>query len=257
MKIAISGKGGVGKTTISAALIRYLSDQGKKVLAIDADPAMNLPGQIGLKIEDYVNFKPLSEMKEFIEERTGAKRGEYGGFFRLNPKVDDIPDMYSLKKDQIKVLVLGSINRGGSGCFCPENVLLKNLLSYVLIERDEWVVVDMDAGLEHLGRGTAKYVDRLIVVVEPGMQSIKTAYKIKELSKDLGFENIFLVANKVTSKEDILFVRENAKDMPLLGYVSFSNKIREAEKIGLPPYEIDERLKEEVAKILESLSLSL
>jgi CO dehydrogenase maturation factor len=251
MKIAISGKGGVGKTTISAAIARYLSDKGVRVLAIDADPAMNLPGQIGVEIEK--GFKPLSEMKEFIEERTGAKKGEYGGFFKLNPKVDDIPDVYSLKKDMIKILVLGSINKGGGGCFCPENVLLKNLLSHILIERDEWVVVDMDAGLEHLGRGTAKNVDRLIVVVEPGMQSIRTAYKIRELAKDIGFENVWLIANKVKGDDDIKFVRMSAEDMPLIGYVSLSEKIKEAERLGVPAYDMDERLKREVAKIITVL----
>ncbi|MCS7280029.1 MAG: carbon monoxide dehydrogenase accessory protein CooC [Desulfobacterota bacterium] len=256
MKIAISGKGGVGKTTVASTMVRLLSDLGYRVLAIDADPAMNLPGQIGIKLEG-TEFKPLSEMKDFIEARTGAKRGEYGGFFKLNPKVDDIPEIYSLKKDHIKVLVLGSINKGGGGCFCPENVLLRNLLAHVLIERDEWVVVDMDAGLEHLGRGTASHVDRLIVVVEPGIQSIKTAKKIKDLAKDIGLDNVAIVANKVTGREDIEFIENNLPYMKLLGSVSFSERIKEAERQGISPYDMDENLKTEVRKIVDALSQKL
>ncbi len=253
MKIAISGKGGVGKTTISALIARYLSDSGYKVLAIDADPAMNLPGQIGIKMDEEKKIKPLSSMKEFIEERTGAKRGEYGGFFKMNPKVDDIPDTYSLTFDRIKVLVLGSINKGGGGCFCPENVLLKNLLSYILIERDEWVVVDMDAGLEHLGRGTAKYVDRLIVVVEPGIQSIKTALRIKELAKDLDIGSVSLIANKISKEEDLVFVKENAPNIPILGYLSLDERIRDSDRLGLSPYDADAKIREEIASIVNSM----
>lgn len=253
MKVAISGKGGVGKTTISSAMVRYLSDRGFRVLAIDADPAMNLWGLLGFKEEELIGFKPLSEMKEFIEERTGAKRGEYGGFFKLNPKVDDIPDIHSLKKDGIKLIVLGTISKGGGGCFCPENVLLKNLLSHILIERDEWVVVDMDAGLEHLGRGTARHVDNLIVVVEPGIQSIKTAQKIKALANEIGLERVSIVLNKLRTEEDINLVEENLKGLPILGYVSFSEKIAIAEKRGVSPYDLDENLRNEIARIVENL----
>lgn len=253
MKVAISGKGGVGKTTISSAMIRHLSDKGYKVLAIDADPAMNLWSLLGFKEEELVGFKPLSEMKEFIEERTGAKKGEYGGFFRLNPKVDDIPDIHSLKKDGIKLIVLGTISKGGGGCFCPENVLLKNLLSHILIERNEWVVVDMDAGLEHLGRGTARHVDNLIVVVEPGIQSLKTAEKIKVLAKEIGIERISVVVNKLRSDEDLKLVEEKLRDLPILGHVSFSEKIISAEKKGISPYDFDETLRREIANIVEKL----
>lgn len=253
MKVAVSGKGGVGKTTISSAIIRYLSEKGYKVLAIDADPAMNLSSLLGFREDEMKGFKPLSEMKEFIEERTGAKRGEYGGFFKLNPKVDDIPDAHSLKKDGIKLLVLGTISKGGGGCFCPENVLLKNLLSHILVERNEWVVVDMDAGLEHLGRGTAKNVDNLIVVVEPGIQSLKTAQKIKLLANEIGLEKISIVVNKIREEQDLRLVKENLRDLPILGQISFSEKILLAEKKGASPYDLDEKLREEIARVVERL----
>ncbi len=139
-------------------------------------------------------------MKEFIEERTGAKRGAYGSFFKLNPKVDDIPEKFSVSKDGIRLLVLGTIPQGGGGCFCGENVLLKSLLSHLFVERDEYVVVDMEAGLEHLGRGTTAYMDALIVVVEPGQRSMQTARQVKSLADDLGVKRVYIVGNKVVDE---------------------------------------------------------
>ena len=168
MKIAVSGKGGVGKTTLAGVMARILSARGFKVLSIDADPDSNLASAIGIEPEQLKGVKPLAQMTEFIKERTGAKKGSYGAYFKINPKVDDIPDRFSIAKDGIRLIVLGTIPQGGGGCFCPENVLLKSLLAHILVELDEYVILDMEAGLEHLGRGTTAYMDALIVVVEPG-----------------------------------------------------------------------------------------
>src|SRR4030066_571197 len=188
MKIAISGKGGVGKTTFASFLIRAFAEEGKKVLAIDADPDANLAQALG--IPHSPDIVPISDMKELIEERTETKLGTMGFFFKLNPKVDDLPDKLSIKIDNIKLMVLGGVKKGGAGCICPESTLLKNLVRYIVLAREEVIVLDMEAGLEHRGRGTAMAVDRLIVVVEPGRRSIETAYQIQRLANHIGLKTL-------------------------------------------------------------------
>jgi CO dehydrogenase maturation factor len=253
MKIAISGKGGVGKTTLAGVMARILAERGFKVLAIDADPDSNLASAIGIDKEKLNSTMPLAMMTDFIEERTSAKKGTYGSFFKLNPRVDDIPERFAVEKDGIKLVILGNIQQGGGGCFCPENVLLKNLLSYVLIERDESVIVDMEAGLEHLGRGTAEYVDVLIIVVEPGQRSFQTAYQVKRLSQDLGIRNLYIVGNKVMDESDGELIKKNLEDFTILGSMSYNEKIIEADKQGVSPFDIDEKIKTEVVHIIDAL----
>lgn len=253
MKVAISGKGGVGKTTLAGVMARIFAKRGFKVLAIDADPDSNLASAIGVDQEKVNSMKPLALMTEFIEERTAAKKGTYGSFFKLNPRVDDIPERFSIEKDGIKLVILGNIQQGGGGCFCPENVLLKNLLSYVFIERDESVIVDMEAGLEHLGRGTAEYVDVLIVVVEPGQRSFQTAFQVKKLSQDLGIRNLYVVGNKIMKVSDDELIRKNLEGFTVLGSMSYNEKIIEADKLGVSPFDIDEKIRTEVEHIVENL----
>ena len=195
MKLAVSGKGGVGKTTFASLLIRTFNETGKRVLAIDADPDANLAA--GLGIENAADIVPISEMKELVFERTGAQPGSIGGFFKLNPKVDDLPDSLSATYENIKLMRLGGVKKGGSGCICPESTLLRALVMHIVLARDEVVVMDMEAGIEHLGRATAKAVDRLIVVVEPGRRSIDTAEHIRKLATEIGLNHIAVVGNKV------------------------------------------------------------
>ena len=254
MKVAISGKGGVGKTTLAGVMSRILADRGYKVLSIDADPDSNLASAIGIEPGKLKDIQPLAQMKEFIEERTGAKRGAYGSFFKLNPKVDDIPEKFSVSKDGIRLLVLGTIPQGGGGCFCGENVLLKSLLSHLFVERDEYVVVDMEAGLEHLGRGTTAYMDALIVVVEPGQRSMQTARQVKSLADDLGITRVYIVGNKVAAEPDIAMIKEHLTGLPFLGYMSQNEKILEADKLGVSPYDLDDKIRLEVSEIIEAFS---
>jgi len=236
MKIAVSGKGGVGKTTFASFLIRSLADQGKIVLAIDADPDANLAQALGVK--ESAEIVPISNMKELIEERTEAKVGSMGSFFKLNPKVDDLPEKLSVKVDGIRVMVLGGVKKGGAGCICPESTLLKSLVRHVVLARDEVIVLDMEAGLEHLGRGTAMAVDRLIVVVEPGRRSIETAYQIRNLSRDIGLKKLSLVGNKIRSEKDKEFLLKNMPEFEFLGFIPFGNEIIEADLEGRPPFEM-------------------
>ncbi len=252
MKIAISGKGGVGKTTIAASLARYYAEQGYKILAVDADPDANLASSIGMTDTELREVVPLSQMKELVEERTGAGSDPVG-LFKLNPKVDDIPERFSIQKFGIRLLVMGGVQRGGSGCICPESSLLRNLIRHLLIEREEIVIMDMEAGIEHLGRGTADSVDILIIVVEPGESSIKTAQSIKELASDLGIKRIYVVFNKIGGKNEKNHLKKVLSDFKWLGSVRASSKIRQADLKGIPPYEADG----EFAKDIENLAKEL
>lgn len=235
MKIAISGKGGVGKTTFASFLIKALVDGGKRVLAIDADPDANLAQALGFR--DTSGITPISQMKELIEERTEAKVGSMGSFFKLNPKVDDLPEKLSLEKNGIRLMVLGGVKKGGAGCICPESTLLKNLVRHVVLARNDVVVLDMEAGLEHLGRGTAMAVDRLVVVVEPGRRSIETAQHIRDLAGDIGLKKLSLVGNKIRSDRDRKFLLSQMPDFHFLGFLPFDTEIIEADLEGHAPYD--------------------
>jgi len=253
MKIAISGKGGVGKTTLAGVMARILANRGRKVLAIDADPDSNLASAIGLPKESLAKLLPIASMTSMIEERTGSKKGTFGAMFKLNPKVDDIPDEMGVSYQGIKLLLLGCIPQGGGGCYCPENVLLKNLVRHLLVKKEEALILDMEAGLEHLGRGSTGYVDALVIVVEPGQRAINTARQIKKLGEDLHIKKIMIVGNKVTSEGDRRIIEESLSDFPVLGHMSFNPKIVQADKEGKSPYDMDEKIKEEVETILTEL----
>jgi CO dehydrogenase maturation factor len=251
MKLAVSGKGGVGKTTFSALLIRTLNEEGKHVLAIDADPDANLAAAVGIAGADKIT--PISEMKDLIFERTEAKPGTIGGFFKLNPRVDDLPDALSVKFGNIKFMRLGGVKKGGSGCICPESTLLKVLVTHIVLARDEVVVMDMEAGIEHLGRATAKAVDRLLVVVEPGRRSIDTAEHIKRLASEIGLKNIAVIGNKIRGKNDEDFLRKNLPEFEFLGFLPYDDALIEADLKGISPFDTDSSAKTELKKIIDRL----
>lgn len=257
MKIAITGKGGVGKTTLSAVLSHLFSADGKKVIAVDADPDANLASAFGISRADASKIKPIAEMTWLIEERTGAKPGTSGGIYKLNPKVDDIPDEFGYRFDNIILLVTGKSKEAASGCYCPENVFLRRLLKHLVVERDEVVIVDMEAGIEHLTRGTAEAVNAFIVVIEPGQRSIQTAETVKELAKGLGVKNVLVVANKVRGSEDLDFIKNNIGDMKLIGHISFSHSLMEADIKGRSPYDDSPETVAEIKKIKEAIINSL
>ena len=252
MKIAVSGKGGVGKTMLVSLLSTILRQSGYSVLAIDADPNATLVNALGFPHPEKIT--PISEMADLIEERTGARPGQAAPYFKLNPKVDDIPEKYWVEHDGIKLMVMGRLKKGGSGCYCPENALLEALVAHLLLQRDEVVIMDMEAGVEHLGRATARAVDKLIIVVEPGKGSIETAYRIRELAKDIGLENAKVVANKIRSEQDRDFLVSAMPDFEFLGFISYDQSIIEADLAGSPLINLSQRVMEEVRSIAARLS---
>ena len=205
MKLAITGKGGVGKTTLASTLARLYADEGRPVLAADVDPDANLGLALGMSQEEVDSIVPISKMRTLVEERTGAN--EANKFFKLNPFVSDIPEKYAHEINGVKLLVMGTVNTGGSGCVCPEHVMLKALLSALTYRKDDVVIMDMEAGLEHLGRGTAANMDQFLVVVEPGARSVQTYGNVKRLAADLGVKRVRVVANKVRDERDEAYVR--------------------------------------------------
>lgn len=237
-KIAVAGKGGVGKTTLVSLLAHIYAEKQARVFVVDADPGANLALALGFPPELTAQIVPIVEMEDLIMERTGARPGEYGGYFKLNPRVDDIPDRFSAVHRGIHLLVMGSVRGAGAGCVCPENAVLKALISHLLLGDREVVLLDMVAGLEHLGRGTAGAVDTMIVVVEPGRRSLDIGQSVIRLAQALGIPQIKVVANKVRSAEDLTFIRSEIRDTPLLGYLSFSTKAIEADLKGLSPYDV-------------------
>jgi len=222
VKIAISGKGGVGKTTLSAMLTGAMSLKGREVIALDADPDANLASALGLPVDEQP--AALNEMRDLIAERTGSK-GNYEAYFKLNPKVDDIPEKYARKIGNIRLLVLGGVPKGGGGCFCPASALLKTLLVHLMLGREESIVMDMEAGIEHLGRATAQSMDALIIVVDQSPWSIQTAHRVRKLAGDIGMKNVFAVANRLTESADVERIRRDLDGIALLGRVGVDERL--------------------------------
>ncbi len=249
MKIAVTGKGGVGKTTLSAVLARLYAQEGRGVLAADVDPDANLGVALGFTLEELEGLTPISQMGELISERTGASKENFGKFFRINPRVDDIPDRFALEKNGVKLLIMGTVVNAGTGCVCPENVLIKRVLSHLVLRRDEVVIMDMEAGLEHLGRGTADFVDRFIVVIEPGERSIQTYHKVKSLASEMGVEKVSVVANKIRSDADREFVSSRIPQEDLLGFMSYNDDTADADRRGLSPFDRSPDTVEEIRRI--------
>lgn len=240
LKIAISGKGGVGKTTVCAVWSRLFADDGLDVLAIDADSDPNLASALGVAPEDAP--EPLIEMKHLIQERTGAKPGSVGQYFKLNPKVSDLPERYWRTINGIKLLVLGATTSAGSGCACPESAFLKALLTHTMLQRREAILVDLAAGLEFMGRACVQGVDALVVVVEPGARSIGTAINIARMAKGLGIKHVATIANKVTESAQIEAIRPRLTNMPILANIRYSPAVQEADLQRRSVFEADTEL---------------
>lgn len=255
MKVAVTGKGGVGKTTLSSTLARLYAAEGRTVLAADVDPDANLGLALGLTEEEVNSIVPVSKMKELAMERTAAN--ESRTFYKLNPYVADLPDKLAKEINGVKLLVMGTVDTGGGGCVCPEHVMLKALLSSMVFRKDDVVVMDMEAGLEHLGRGTASMVDQFIVVIEPGARSVQTYEKVRQLAADLGITNVNVVANKIRSEDDREFIRQRIPAENLLGFISYNAEVIDADRRGVSPYDVSPAAVEEIRQIKAKMDQKL
>jgi CO dehydrogenase maturation factor len=255
MKLAVSGKGGVGKSTLAAALALLMARRGWKVLALDADPDANLAATLGIPKEERDRIVPISRQADLIEKRTGAKVKQYGQIFKLNPEVSDIADNYATIHEGVALLVLGAVEQGGSGCACPENVLIRALVADLVLFKNEALVMDMEAGIEHLGRATARGVDAMLVVIEPGQQSIECARRIERLSQEIGLRNIQFIANKVNDKADAEFIGNAFPEKHLLGSIPYCESIRKNDWNGRSVLDgLDEKTIEIFESILNKLA---
>jgi CO dehydrogenase maturation factor len=257
MKLAITGKGGVGKTTLAALLAQVYADWDRNVLAVDADPSPCLAGALGFPEELRQKLEPISEMDELIYERTGAKPGTIGGFFTLNPRVDDIPDRFSVMHRKVRLLEMGAVDIGGSGCICPESAMLKTLFTHLLFRKEDVLIMDMYAGVEHLGRATVDFVDAMIIVVEPTRRSLGTATQIKKLANDIGLKRLWLVGNKVRDGQEIAFLETETPGLPILGTMPADMGVQEADRLGIAVYDHVPSLKEAAVEMAKKLSLEV
>ncbi|MFM8321831.1 MAG: AAA family ATPase [Chloroflexota bacterium] len=254
MKIAVTGKGGVGKTTLSALLAQAYADQGRQVLAADADPSPCLAGALGFPDELRRKLRPIVEMDELIEERTGAKPGMMGGFFTINPRVDDIPERFSVLHRGVRLLEMGAVDLGGSGCICPESAMLKTLFTHLLSRKDDVLLMDMYAGVEHLGRATVDFVDAMVVVVEPTRRSLGTAAQIRKLANDIGLTRLWLVGNKVRNADEAAFLHAETPGLPVLGLLPADLAVQEADRLGIAVYDHVPALRQAGQEMAEKLA---
>jgi len=259
VKIAISGKGGVGKTTVCAVWAQLLAEDGFDVLAIDADPNTNLASAFGIPSEQ--SPEPLIKMKKLIAERTGTGKDAIGAYFKLNPEVSDLPEKYSLKVNGVKLLVLGGISQAGAGCACPEGAFLRALLTHTILQRQEMVLVDLAAGVEFLGRASVQGIDALVVVIEPGSRSIETAINITRMSKELGIKQVAAIVNKITDATQVEEIKTQLADMTNLANIKYYPAVQEADLRQKNVFEtcpeLMEQLRQAKDALIDLISLSV
>ncbi len=254
MKIAVSGKGGVGKSTIASTLALLKAEQGDRVLALDADPDANLASSLGITHRERQKIVTISHQIDLIEERTGAKVGQYGQMFKLNPEVSDIADFYAYKHRGVSLLVLGAVKAGGSGCACPESTFVRALVNDLVLFKKDTLIMDMEAGIEHLGRATSQGVDVMLIVVEPGLRSIDCAMLVERMSREIGIKKIMFVANKVTSEDDEKFIREALPKREILAFLPYSSDMRNADRDGVCPFDfMDEDTRAKYSEIIKRI----
>jgi CO dehydrogenase maturation factor len=254
MKLAVTGKGGTGKTTVAGILAHFFKNDGYRVLAIDSDPDANLASAIGIPADQAASIIPISEQRQLIQERTGAKPRQFGQLFKMNPTVKDIPDKFSLEFEGIKLLVMGAVRKGGSGCACPENVLLRSLLSEIILNRNEVVIVDMEAGIEHLGRATAQSIDKMLICVEPGYRSISTAKTIMKLAQEIGISSFGVIGNKIQNEEQKKWVLGRFSPSLILGMIPYDEIIQESDLKQQPLFErLSENLRSEFYEVYQNI----
>jgi CO dehydrogenase maturation factor len=254
VKIAVTGKGGVGKTTLTALLARAFVERGTKVLAIDADPSPCLGQALGFPPAALSRLEPIARMEALIYERTGAQPGTIGGYFKLNPRVDDLPDQFSVEDHGVRLLELGAVEMGGAGCICPESAVLRALVTHLLLRRDEVVLLDLYAGVEHLGRATADAVDAMLIVVEPTRRSLGTAAQIKGLAGDLKLTRLFLVGSKVEGEADRRLIEEGSPGLPVIGHLPSDDGVRRADLEGKAAYDLSPALRQAAIELVETVT---
>jgi len=251
VKIAVSGKGGVGKTTFAALLARALAKRGLNVLAVDADPDANLGQALGFA--DYDKLVPVSEMKDLIAERTESDGQNMGTFFKLNPTVNDLPEKLSVEKDGVRLMVMGTVKKGGGGCICPASTMLKALMTHMVLLSKDALILDMEAGLEHLGRGTSRGVDFLVVVVEPGRRSVDTANHIKQLAADLGMTRVLIVGNKIRGDKDREYLQKALDGFEFLGFMDYDDEVIACDMEAICPADAATAARDAVSAMADKL----
>ncbi len=252
MKLAVAGKGGAGKTTLVAAMACWLARQGRPVVAVDADPDGNLASALG--VSPQCAPEPIAQMRDLILQRTEAQDEGGGLIYRLNPQVEDLPERFAVRIGGVRLLVLGTVERGGKGCMCPASTLLKALLQHLLLRMPDDVLLDMEAGLEHLGRASARGVDALITVVEPGMRSVQTAQRARQLAADIGIHRVLVVANRIRSPHELARLREVLAGETFLGALPYSEALARADLEGRPADVEDPAFATAVHQIGEALA---